>query len=128
MHVITLVWGSKLLSQTFFEQHCPGHNVASAAPEDRLFRCSNSLNFVGDLHQPLQASDKGDREATKFAHPSMVTRRTCMRFWHSGIRLSPRATERAYALDGSRHYTSEDYDVAGGGRSLTGRTKAMLSL
>jgi hypothetical protein len=68
-------------------------------PYRRLEALKFVVHFVGDLHQPLHASDNGDRGGNEIRVEFMGRRTNLHAVWDSGI-LSPavRGDERSYAL------------------------------
>lgn len=71
----------------------------NAAPEDRLTALKFVVHFVADLHQPLHASDNGDRGGNEIRVTFDRRRTNLHAVWDSGI-LEPvvQGDERAYAL------------------------------
>jgi hypothetical protein len=80
----------------------------SAPPQQRLEALKFVVHFVGDLHQPLHASDNDDRGGTEIRVTFEGHRTNLDAVWDSGI-LAPavQGDERAYALRLVRDITPE---------------------
>jgi hypothetical protein len=71
----------------------------SLSPRDRLEALKFLVHFVGDVHQPLHASDNNDRGGNEVRVTFGVRRTNLHAVWDTGI-LAPAVNgdERAYAL------------------------------
>ena len=81
----------------------------AAAPRDRLEALKFVVHFVGDIHQPLHASDNNDRGGNGVRVEFMGRRTNLHAVWDTGI-LAPAVNgdERAYALDLAKQITPAD--------------------
>lgn len=91
------------------EQFAKELHDTALPPRERLEALKFLVHFVGDVHQPLHASDNGDRGGNEI-HVRFRGRRTNLHaVWDSGI-LAPAVNgdERSYALRLNRHITPAD--------------------
>lgn len=81
----------------------------SLPPEKRLEALKFVVHFVGDLHQPLHASDNDDRGGNEIHVKFLGRRRNLHAVWDTAI-LAPAVNgdERSYALRLDRQITSAD--------------------
>ena len=72
---------------------------ASLPPRERLEALKFVVHFIGDVHQPLHASDNGDRGGNEIRVKFLGRRTNLHAVWDTGI-LAPAVNgdERAYAL------------------------------
>lgn len=93
------------------EQFAKELQDTSLPSRERLEALKFLVHFVGDVHQPLHASDNDDRGGNKVRVTFNGHRTNLHAVWDSGI-LAPAVNgdERAYALQLTRHVSATDVD------------------
>jgi hypothetical protein len=92
----------------------------NAPPNQRLEALKFLVHFVGDVHQPLHASDNGDRGGNEIRVEFNGRRTNLHAVWDTGL-LAPvvHGDERAYALKLARSITPAEIQAWGTGSAAS---------